>query len=118
MNVNNSGTDGEQGGQNSQPMQGPEAAAKRDVEEAERKAEEARVRADELEEQLQDIQDEYEQLREEHEEALDALDTYLDYLFENANFGIGKSPKKKGSLKEDVAEKVKGKLSDINPVSE
>jgi predicted RNase H-like nuclease (RuvC/YqgF family) len=78
-----------------QPMQGPAAASKRDVEEAERKADGARERAQMLEGECDELRARNEELREEIEELRELHAVHavsLEYLFENASSrGLGKT---------------------------
>jgi predicted nuclease with TOPRIM domain len=114
MNINNSGDGNEQNSasnQSEQPAQGPPAASKRDVQEAEKKADEARERADELEASLNELRAEYEDLQEQHEKALEVVDEQLEWFAENANFGWGKSPSREGSLKDAVKSRAASAIS-------
>jgi hypothetical protein len=74
-----------------QPTQGPPAASKRDVEEAERKADDARERARMLEGECDGLRARNEKLREEIEELRELHATHaiaLEYVFANAAAGM------------------------------
>lgn len=77
-----------------QPPRGPEAASKRDVQEAEAKADDARDRLDHLEGRVESLQERNAELKEELEEARQLSAAHaaaLEYLFENAGQpGFGK----------------------------
>lgn len=74
-------------------MQAPEAASRRDVEEAERKAENARREAKERATQVhEELVEEIEELRtvlEEHQEALESVDEDIEVLSEGVTKNLG-----------------------------
>lgn len=80
---NQNGTNGEQNVKQ-QTMQPPEAAAKREVQEAEKKAESAKREAQEAREELTSEIEEAKQQLEEIENAVDVLDEWVKEVQEGA----------------------------------
>jgi chromosome segregation ATPase len=129
MNFENSGSDGEEGEQNQnknqsaqtdgsgREMRAPEAASKRDVQEAERKAEEAfQVASEEvaaLREEREQLEEEIAELRslvEDHQEALESFDEDIGYLSEGVTAAMGpKSIEHDGT---DAVDRAREKVSD------
>jgi chromosome segregation ATPase len=129
MNFNNSGSDGEEGEQSQnqseaaqtdgsgRQMRAPEAASKRDVEEAERKATAAQEAVSQEAEALRDHCAQLEQqivelrsLVEDHQEALESIDEDIGVLSEGVTAAMGpRSIEHDGT---DAVDRAREKVSD------
>jgi len=102
------------------PVQGPEAASKRDVEEAKRKADNADQRADDAKrmaveetQKVRQVVEELEETVEQTREELTVLDQVVNGLFENAASPEGEPP-----LNSDMPHCCKENREDDLPVEE
>jgi DNA anti-recombination protein RmuC len=111
MNFNDNSDQTEEQSSNQQSgqqsgMRGPEAASRRDVQEAEAKAESAHERAtqvhEELRSEIEGLRERVDDLEESHAALLSVLDEQLEQMVETMQTPLGRSFERKDTLENSV----------------